>query len=155
VANSDICSLRTTVTHVLSNRQQTNCPQSLDFFGNLYSWRFRFILLGITFSNPVLLFLFDRRSEFSWRWLSHTWTMITFVRGSSFSMSLTHSLTHSLIHGAEPFLRICQLCSYSRTSQHFMEPEGPLPCSQEPSTSPYSGPDRSNPYHPILSLEDN
>jgi hypothetical protein len=31
----------------------------------------------------------------------------------------------------------CQLCSYSRTSQHFKEPEGSLPCSQEPSTSPY------------------
>jgi hypothetical protein len=27
-------------------------------------------------------------------------------------------------HGAEPFLRSRQLCSYSRTSQHFMEPEG-------------------------------
>jgi hypothetical protein len=27
-------------------------------------------------------------------------------------------------HGAEPFLRRCQLCSYSRTSQHFMEPKG-------------------------------
>jgi hypothetical protein len=33
-------------------------------------------------------------------------------------------LAHSLTHGAEPFLRSCQLCSYSRTSQHFMEPEG-------------------------------
>jgi hypothetical protein len=27
-----------------------------------------------------------------------------------------------LTHGTEPFLRSCQLCSYSRTSQHFMEP---------------------------------
>jgi hypothetical protein len=43
------------------------------------------------------------------------------------------SLTHSLTHGAEPFLGSCQLCSYSRTSQHFMEPGGSLPCSQEPS----------------------
>jgi hypothetical protein len=33
-----------------------------------------------------------------------------------------------------------------------MEPEGLLPCSQEPSTGPYSEPDKSNPYHPILSL---
>jgi hypothetical protein len=31
---------------------------------------------------------------------------------------------NSLIHGAAPFLRSRQLCSYSRTSQHFMEPEG-------------------------------
>jgi hypothetical protein len=61
----------------------------------------------------------------------------------------THSLTHSLTHGAES-LRSCQLCSYSRTSQHFMEPGGSSPPSHKPSTGPYPEPDRSNPYHPIL-----
>jgi hypothetical protein len=60
--------------------------------------------------------------------------------------------TYLLTYGAEPFLRSCQLCSYSRTSQHFKEPEGSLPCSQEPSTGPYAGPDRCSPYHPISSL---
>jgi hypothetical protein len=59
---------------------------------------------------------------------------------------------HSLTHGAEPFLRSRQLCSYSRTSQHFMEPESSLPCSHGPSTAPYPEPDQSNPYHAILSL---
>jgi hypothetical protein len=58
---------------------------------------------------------------------------------------------HSLTHEAEPFLRSYQLCSYSSTSQHFMEPEGSLRCSREPSTSPYTEPYRSSPYHPILS----
>jgi hypothetical protein len=62
------------------------------------------------------------------------------------------SLTRSLTHGAEPFLRNCKLCSHSRNSQHFIELEGSLPCSQEPSTGPYPEPDRSNPHHPILSL---
>jgi hypothetical protein len=33
-----------------------------------------------------------------------------------------------------------------------MEPEGSLPSLQEPSTGPYPEPDRSNPYHLILSL---
>jgi hypothetical protein len=33
-----------------------------------------------------------------------------------------------------------------------MEPEGSLPCSQEPSTSPYPKPDRSSQYHRILSF---
>ncbi|PNF33481.1 UPF0598 protein CG30010, partial [Cryptotermes secundus] len=37
-----------------------------------------------------------------------------------------------LTYGPEPFLRRSQICSYSGISQHFMEPEGSLPCSQEP-----------------------
>jgi hypothetical protein len=35
-----------------------------------------------------------------------------------------------------------------------MEPEGSLPCSQQPSTRPYPELDHSGPYHPILSLKD-
>jgi hypothetical protein len=31
-----------------------------------------------------------------------------------------------------------------------MEPEGLLPCSQEPATGAYSEPDESSPYNPIL-----
>jgi hypothetical protein len=55
-------------------------------------------------------------------------------------------------HEAEPFSRSLQLCSHSRTSQHFMEPDGSLLCSEEPSTGPNPEPYQSNPYHSILSL---
>jgi hypothetical protein len=56
-----------------------------------------------------------------------------------------------ITHGAEPSLRSCQLCSYSRTSQHFMETQVSLPCSEEASTGPYPEPDQSSTYRPILS----
>jgi hypothetical protein len=39
-----------------------------------------------------------------------------------------------------------------RTSQHLMEPEGSLPCSQEPSTGPYPEPDQFNQYYSVVSL---
>jgi hypothetical protein len=51
------------------------------------------------------------------------------------------------IHGAETFLRRSQLHSYSRMSQHFMEPEDSLSCSQEPSTCPCPQSDQSSLYH--------
>jgi hypothetical protein len=36
-------------------------------------------------------------------------------------------ITYLLTYEAEPFLRRCQLYSYSKTSQYFMEPEDSLP----------------------------
>jgi hypothetical protein len=43
------------------------------------------------------------------------------------------------LHGEEPFLRSCH--STSQPSLPFMEPEGSLPCPQEPATGPYPEPD--------------
>jgi hypothetical protein len=85
----------------------------------------------------------------TWRHLMQSDVMLDI---NSQRLPTNRLFTHSLTHGAEPFLRSCQFCSYSRTSQHFTEPEGSLPCSQKPSTGPYSEPDQSSPYHPILSL---
>jgi hypothetical protein len=83
-------------------------------------------------------------------YISSPLRLLGFVPEIFCSMKLI--LSHSLTHGAEPFLRSCQSCSYSRTSQHFMEPGGSPPRSHKPSTGPYPDPDRSNPYHPILPL---
>jgi hypothetical protein len=41
-----------------------------------------------------------------------------------------------------------------RTSQHFMETEGSLPCSQEPFAGPYPQPEQSIKYHTTLSLSE-
>jgi hypothetical protein len=56
-----------------------------------------------------------------------------------------------LTYRTEPFLRSRPLRGYSRTSQHFIEPEGSLRCSQQPSTGPCPPPDRSSsiPSHHI------
>jgi hypothetical protein len=64
-------------------------------------------------------------------------------------LAVANELTNSM--EIKPFVRSHQLYSYSKISQHFMEPESSLPCSEEPSTGPYPEPDKSNPYHPILS----
>jgi hypothetical protein len=57
----------------------------------------------------------------------------------------THARTHAhmcehactcvymKLHEAEPLMRSRQLCSYLRTSLHFMDPECSLPYSQKPS----------------------
>jgi hypothetical protein len=64
------------------------------------------------------------------------------------SCAINRILTHS--RSLVLLLRGRQMSSHARISQRFMEPAGSLPCSQEPSTSPYPEPDQSNPYHPIL-----
>jgi hypothetical protein len=51
-----------------------------------------------------------------------------------------------ITHGAEPFLRSRQLCSYSRTSQHFMDPEGSLPL---PWYLSWARSIQSIPFHPV------
>jgi hypothetical protein len=48
-------------------------------------------------------------------------------------------------NGTESFLR-------SHQSQHFMEPESLLPCSQDPATGPYPEPAQSRTYHLMLFL---
>jgi hypothetical protein len=67
------------------------------------------------------------------------------------SRNSTASNIRARLHGAEPFSRSRHSLSHSRISQHFMEPEGSLPCSEEPSFSPCHEPNESDPYRPILS----
>jgi hypothetical protein len=44
------------------------------------------------------------------------------------------------------------MLGHSIVSQHFMEPEGSIPNSQEFSTCSYPEPDQSSPHHPIPPL---
>jgi hypothetical protein len=50
--------------------------------------------------------------------------ILSFLSQCLSSKELNTTVPLSLTHGVEPFLRSCQLCSYSRTSQHCIEPEG-------------------------------
>jgi hypothetical protein len=56
-----------------------------------------------------------------------------------------YTIQYLLTYEAERFLRRCQLCRLSGTSQQFKEPGGSSPCSQEPSTGPFPEPDQSSP----------
>ena len=57
--------------------------------------------------------------------------------------ALTHLLTY-LLHGAGSFLRSYLVCSWSRNSPRFMEPEGSSPHSQASATCPYPEPSQSS-----------
>jgi hypothetical protein len=50
----------------------------------------------------------------------------------------------------EPAWADCCRLAASRISQHFMDPESSLPCSQEASTSTDPEPNQCSPYHPII-----
>jgi hypothetical protein len=75
----------------------------------------------------------------------------TYLDAHTFSLFLliTYLVTYSWSRALLEKLAIVQPL---KMSQRFMEPEGSLPPSQEPSAGPYPEPDRSNPHHPILSL---
>jgi hypothetical protein len=105
-----------------------------------------------SFYTPHSLFLYFTPSPQYEVWAHHTITLKCFSSLSHHQVSAFSTFTcigllvflQSLhigianqLHGAGPFLRSRQLCCSSRTSQHFMEPEVSIPCSQEPSTCPY------------------
>jgi hypothetical protein len=48
--------------------------------------------------------------------------------------------------------KIARLAVAQEFPQYFMESEGSLPCSQEPSIDPYPKPGESGAYNPVLSL---
>jgi hypothetical protein len=55
----------------------------------------------------------------------------------------------NLFHRAESFLRKQYFLSHSRNSQHCIESEGSLPCSQKHAILSYPGADKSSP-HPFI-----
>jgi len=57
-------------------------------------------------------------------------------------------------HAEEPFLSCHKVVIWPRIYQHFLEPKGSSPCSQDPATGRYHEPDKPNPYSPITLLYD-
>lgn len=57
-------------------------------------------------------------------------------------------------HAAQPFLSCHKLVSWPRSYQHFLEPKGSSPCSQEAPTGRYHEPDKPSPHSPITLLYD-
>jgi hypothetical protein len=82
--------------------------------------------------------------------ISMTLQMPTSVNAKRLTKNQTYILQTNWLCGAEHHSRGHKLCSHSVVSQHFMEPEGSLPCSQELSTCTYPLPDQSSPQHSIL-----
>lgn len=62
----------------------------------------------------------------------------------------TYTKASSLLHKAESFLISRSFLRELRNSPHIMEPDGWLPCSQEPVIYPSSKQNTSRPHHPTL-----
>jgi hypothetical protein len=79
-------------------------------------------------------------------------TYAPFTRTLPISSLPPSSQTNSMEQEQSSCWEAASSAATNRISQHFMEPEGSLPCSQEASIGPYPELDQSNPYHPILPL---
>jgi hypothetical protein len=60
----------------------------------------------------------------------------------------------NLLYAAEHYSIGHYMLGHSIVSQHFMEPIGSIPNSQELSTCSYPEPDQSSPHHSIPPLQD-
>ena len=109
-----------------------------------------FLLLIFHTLPQGINFLFARicLAEVKWAWSyldSQTGTIFLQTDRKS---SLLHNVSNFalltyLLHGAESFLRSSLVCSQSRNSPNFTEPEGSLPHSQASATCLYPGPAQS------------
>jgi hypothetical protein len=76
-------------------------------------------------------------------------TRTSWLIASSFTDCI--KILTSLLTELSPSWGAVNCAAPQESPQHFMEPEGSIPCSQEPSTGPYPEPYQSNPLHPIRS----
>jgi hypothetical protein len=84
-------------------------------------------LIRVHVSRNKIITLQSISLEFIWEGKIDLWRLV--IRTVFMTLcrrSISSALINMFTHRAEPFLRSRQLCSYSRTSKHFMEPDGLL-----------------------------
>jgi hypothetical protein len=77
-----------------------------------------------------------------------SFALLNFLKLNS-SFHVCYPLPRSLAHGAEPFLWSCQMCSYSKISKNFMEPEGSVFTRALHSLLFWATSIHTIPFHPI------
>jgi hypothetical protein len=120
--------------------EQLIIPQKIKKFPSLHATR----IFITVFTRTRLGLLWDR-------WIKSTFRPYLFkihlnVSSLPWRTWFTYLLTYLRSWALLEKVPIVQLL---KKFPAFTEPEGSLPCSQEPSTGPYPKPDRSSPYHPI------
>jgi hypothetical protein len=109
--------------------------------------------------TPKILFLLIAQEPFVLVWAFSSFVFDTAQKTIKRREDLAYPMCYvsGIVFGLTNFMELsppweaANFASYLRTSQHFMETERSLPCSQEPSTGPYPQPDLPSLYQLILS----
>jgi hypothetical protein len=92
------------------------------------------------------------RSQPWWEHFSEGWPQL--LAHYNIPHSVTRNQLINLLHTAQSLLRSWSLLTYSKNSPPSTDPDGSLPCSQMPTTGPFTEADEFSPRCPNLFLQD-